>query len=125
VHLVPITFALLDTDTVCTAVDHKPKRTERLQRLENVRRHPDVALLADHYEDDWVRLWWVRARGRARVIDGGGASAEHASVVEALAEKYGQYGDRPPRGPALLIDVTEWRGWAAGTGWRGSAASSR
>ena len=37
IDLVPITFAFVDDDTIVTAVDHKPKRTTRLQRLDNIR----------------------------------------------------------------------------------------
>ena len=30
-----------------------------------------MTILVDHYEEDWGRLWWVRLRGRARVLDEG------------------------------------------------------
>ena len=66
-HLVPITFAL-DGDAIVTAVDHKPKSTTKLRRLENIAANPEVSVLADRYEDDWSRLWWARADGTARVI---------------------------------------------------------
>src|SRR5579884_3748103 len=62
-HLVPITFALLDSHTLVTAVDHKPKRTRALVRLANIEANPRVSALVDHYEADWERLWWVRADG--------------------------------------------------------------
>ena len=38
-----------------------------LARIENVDRDPRVTLLADHYEEDWSRLWWVRVDGEASV----------------------------------------------------------
>ena len=66
IDLVPITFAVVDDDSIVTAVDHKPKRTTRLQRLENIRKNPSVTVLVDHYDDDWSTLWWVRARGTPR-----------------------------------------------------------
>src|SRR5215210_857225 len=69
-HLVPIVFAL-DGNTLYSAVDRKPKRSLRLRRIENARARPDVTILVDHYEEDWSRLWWIRLRGRARVLDGG------------------------------------------------------
>jgi PPOX class probable F420-dependent enzyme len=69
-HLVPIAF-VLDGDTLYSAVDAKPKRSRTLRRIENARERPDVTVLIDHYEDDWKRLWWVRLRGRARVLDDG------------------------------------------------------
>src|SRR4051812_37654808 len=68
-HLVPVVFAL-DADTLYTAVDDvKPKATTRLKRLANIAANPRVALLADHYEDDWSALWWARADGTARLLD--------------------------------------------------------
>src|SRR5687768_15374206 len=86
-HLVPICFAL-EGDTLYSVVDEKPKRSKRLQRLENVRRRPEVTVLVDHYEEDWSRLWWVRLDGTARVLDEG-EEREHALVL--LRTKYEQY----------------------------------
>ena len=106
-HLVPIVFAV-DGDTVYSAVDRKPKRSRTLRRIENARARPDVTILVDHYDDDWSRLWWIRLRGRARVLDGGD-EREHA--LELLRDKYPQYRDQPPDGPVLAVDVTEVREW--------------
>jgi PPOX class probable F420-dependent enzyme len=111
-HLVPITFAL-DGDVIVTAVDHKPKRTTRLRRLANIAANPRVSVLADHYEDDWSRLWWVRADGRARVVERG--TPEHDDAVARLAERYEQYRERPPEGRAIAISVSRWTGWRATT----------
>jgi len=108
-HLVPIVFAL-EGDTLYFAVDRKPKRSTTLRRIENARARPDVTVLVDHYEDDWSRLWWIRLRGRARVLDDG-AEAERA--IELLREKYPQYRDEPPGTPVLAIDVTDVRSWPA------------
>ena len=57
-HLVPVVFAL-DGDTLYTAVDDvKPKAsTTRLRRLRNITENAAVAMLADHYDDDWTALW--------------------------------------------------------------------
>jgi PPOX class probable F420-dependent enzyme len=109
-HLVPIVFALAG-DTLYSAVDAKPKRSRTLRRIENARRRPDVTVLVDHYDDDWTRLWWVRLRGRARVLDGG---EEAARALALLAGKYEQYDDAAPGLPVLAVDVDEWRGWTAG-----------
>jgi PPOX class probable F420-dependent enzyme len=67
-HLVPIVFALRG-DTVYSAVDAKPKRTAELARLTNVAAQPRASVLADHYEEDWSALWWVRGDGRGRVLE--------------------------------------------------------
>jgi PPOX class probable F420-dependent enzyme len=108
-HLVPIVFAL-DGDTLYSAVDRKPKRSQTLRRIENARARPDVTILVDHYDEEWTQLWWIRLRGRARVLDEG-EEREHA--LELLAEKYPQYRDEPPDGPVLAVDVYETRAWSA------------
>lgn len=108
-HIVPITFALIE-DLIVTAVDEKPKRTRRLQRLENVRTNPLVTVLVDHYDEDWSRLWWVRVRGDAEVHEEG---PERDRALEALAAKYAAYREQPPEGPAIAIIAEEWLGWSA------------
>ena len=111
-HVVPVVFAVAcDSDTVYSAVDDKPKRTTRLRRLANVAANPAVALLADHYDEDWDALWWVRADGTGRVLRPG--DDEAASAVALLAARYGAYAARPPAGAVLAVDVTRWSGWAA------------
>jgi PPOX class probable F420-dependent enzyme len=106
-HLVPIVF-VLEGETLYSAVDRKPKRSSTLRRIENARVRPDVTILVDHYEDDWGRLWWIRLRGRARVLDEGD---ERAHALTLLARKYPQYRREPPDGPVLAVDVTEVREW--------------
>ncbi len=108
-HLVPIVF-VLDGDTLYSAVDRKPKRSTTLRRIENARARPDVTVLVDHYDDDWTRLWWIRLRGSARILDAG---EERAHALQLLGEKYPQYRSEPPDGPVLAVDVTEVREWAA------------
>lgn len=110
-HLVPVVFAL-DGDTLYTAVDDvKPKATQRLRRLRNVAGNPGVALLADHYDEDWDALWWVRADGTARVLDPGDPEAGRARTL--LAERYPPYRAAPPPGPVIAVAVERWAGWAA------------
>jgi PPOX class probable F420-dependent enzyme len=108
-HLVPIVFAL-DGDTLYSAVDRKPKRSQTLRRIENARERPDVTILVDHYDEDWTLLWWIRLRGRARVLDGGD---ERERALELLAQKYPQYRDEPPGGAVLAVDIDETRAWSA------------
>ena len=110
-HVVPIVFAL-DGDLLYSAVDHKPKRTQRLRRLANIAANPRVSVLADHYDEDWTRLWWARADGTARVVEPG-AGADHERAVALLVGRYEQYAGRPPSGPAIVIEVLRWSGWGA------------
>jgi len=111
-HLVPLVFAVLreaGADVVWSAVDDKPKSTRALRRLANVEANPAVSLLVDHYEDDWSRLWWVRADGVATVVRVGEPGADAA--LDALAAKYPQYAASRPAGPLLRVEVTRWSGW--------------
>lgn len=108
-HIVPVTFAV-DADVVTFAVDDKPKTTQHLQRLRNIAANPVVSLLADHYTDDWTRLWWVRVDGVAAAVSD---PAEWSRLAGLLAAKYPRYRDHPPAGTVVRIDVTTWRGWAA------------
>ncbi|MGH2529060.1 MAG: TIGR03668 family PPOX class F420-dependent oxidoreductase [Actinomycetota bacterium] len=109
-HLVPVVFAVQGS-TVLLVVDEKPKRTKELQRLANVRAEPRVSLLADHYEDAWGSLWWVRADGRARIVEDG---PERDRAVAILQAKYPQYAASPPTGPAVVVDIASWRWWSFG-----------
>jgi len=110
-HLVPIVFALAG-ETLYSAVDAKPKRSRTLRRIENARERSEVTVLVDRYDEDWSKLWWVRLRGRARVLDGGG---EAEMALALLREKYAQYRNAPPGLPVLAIDLEDWRGWDAGS----------
>jgi PPOX class probable F420-dependent enzyme len=109
-HVVPLVFAVDGDDTILWAVDHKPKRSRELRRLANIAANPLVELVVDGYDEDWTALWWVRAAGTARVVDG--TQAERAKDV--LAAKYPQYRDRPPAGPFVAIAIERLTGWTAG-----------
>jgi PPOX class probable F420-dependent enzyme len=106
IDLVPITFAVLPDRTIVSAVDHKPKRTTRLQRLANIEADPTVTLLVDFYDDDWSKLWWVRIRAKAVVV------ADDGVATEALASKYAQYRNRRPVGPVVRMTPIQVRAWA-------------
>lgn len=107
-HLVPIAFAVVG-DTVYSAVDAKRKRSKALRRLANVRANPAVSLLVDHWdEDDWDRLWWVRADGEGRVL--GPEDPEAIRAVELLQERYPR---QRADGAVLAVDVARWSGWTA------------
>lgn len=108
-HLVPIVFAI-DQDTIYFAVDQKPKRNPDLKRLRNIASNPHVSVLVDHYDDsDWTVLWWARADGTARVVE---TRRDADRVMAMLAERYQQYRDVPPPGPAVAITVERWSGWS-------------
>jgi PPOX class probable F420-dependent enzyme len=108
-HLVPVVFALCD-DVVYTAVDTKPKTTQRLRRLTNIEANPQVSLLVDHYAHDWTQLWWVRVDGVATVHDDG--DALHVGY-QLLRAKYPQYQSVSLNGPVIAVAVQRWASWHA------------
>jgi PPOX class probable F420-dependent enzyme len=108
-HLVPVVFALAGP-TVVIAIDHKPKARRDVRRLANIAANPAVSLLADHYDEDWSTLWWIRADGTARVVDD---PAAMRAPIDALVAKYPQYAAIRPAGPVISVHVGQWRGWAA------------
>lgn len=108
-HVVPITFALVDK-AVVTMVDHKPKTTTDLQRLTNIEANGRATLLVDHYKDEWSELWWVRIEGAANVHRGG---LTWRMGGDALEEKYWQYREKRPVGPAITISIDKLTYWAS------------
>lgn len=108
-HLVPVTFALIEGSLV-TMIDHKPKKTGRLQRLINLEHLPKASLLGDHYAADWDSLWWVRVDGHATLRSEG---ATWDAGRTALADKYPQYRERPPVGTAIIVSIDRVTWWAS------------
>lgn len=90
-HIVPICFAF-DGKNFYTAIDAKPKRAppQRLTRVRNIRRRPKVALLIDHYDDDWTRLWYALIRGEAKLLSAS-ERRQRASALRRLRAKYPPY----------------------------------
>lgn len=106
-HLVAVTFAVTD-DELVHMIDNKPKTTRRLQRLRNVETTPLASLLVDNYDDDWSGLWWVRVDGAARVETEG---MQWGRARAALVEKYTQYRQSPPSGPAIFLSIDRVTHW--------------
>lgn len=122
-HLVPVTFALIEAalpgivptaiaadgvaQLVVFAVDHKPKSTTALRRLDNIAANPRVSFLVDCYDDDWDQLWWVRADATAAIVDG----PDRRRAIAALQAKYPQYQRVVPQGVVVGAAVSNWSGW--------------
>ncbi|MET0144686.1 MAG: TIGR03668 family PPOX class F420-dependent oxidoreductase [Ilumatobacteraceae bacterium] len=107
VRMVPICFAVVD-GWVVSAVDHKPKRTGQLARLDDIADRGQATVLVDHYDEDWTQLWWVRVRGRAEVL---APDAAATAAVDALVAKHEQYRVRRPSGVVYRIALDELRWW--------------
>jgi PPOX class probable F420-dependent enzyme len=114
--LVPVTVSVLpDGDApagaaVVFAVDDKPKRTRALRRLEHLAVEPRAAFLVDEYDEDWTRLWWVRADTVSTVLDE--ADPRREQVLVALVARYPQLTDSG-FGAVVWAAVQRWSGWAA------------
>lgn len=88
-HVVPVCFAIADP-TLYITIDEKPKRQagRPLKRLRNIAENPAVAVVADRYDEDWMRLGWVMLQGKAELLPSGGA--EHARAQALLRRRYRQ-----------------------------------
>ena len=87
--VVPVCF-VYSCDAIYSAVDRKPKRKhpEALRRVVNILENPNACLVVDEYHEDWKRLRYVIAQGKARVLTGG---EEYHWAISQLRRKYPQY----------------------------------
>jgi PPOX class probable F420-dependent enzyme len=108
-HLVPICFALAG-EVLYSAIDDKPKRSARPQRVRDVAARPAVAVLFDHYDDDWSRLGWVQLRGQASLLEAG---AEHEGGLAALRARYPGYRSLTAGRLVIRIEPLTARTWGA------------
>ena len=109
-HVVPICF-VFDGNYFYSPIDEKPKRTapEKLKRVKNIRENAQVALVVDHYDEDWQKLSYVLVSGKARVLLSG---AKHRNAVRLLRRKYRQYRSMAiERRPVICIAPTRLRAW--------------
>jgi PPOX class probable F420-dependent enzyme len=106
-HLIPICFVCNGT-VFYSAIDRKPKRVapNRLARLKNVEKTPQVALLVDHYDEDWAQLWYVLVRGEAELVSN---PVERKRAIQLLRVKYPQYGPDMLQDDAPVLRITPRR----------------
>ena len=115
-HVVPVCYAT-DGHAYYSAIDRKRKRVppERLRRVRNIRANPRVALLIDHYEEDWRGLKYLLVQGRAELLAEG---PERDAARDLLTAKYPQYTVMPLGQAGLMIKITPERviAWSAAAG---------
>lgn len=93
-HVIPVCFVLgpdsIEGYVIYSVLDQKPKRAAliRLRRVRNILANPQVALVVDHYEETWDRLWYILVRGRAELLVEGD---ERIQAIQLLRRKYDQY----------------------------------
>ena len=88
-HMVPVCFAYKQ-GSFYTAIDLKPKAAPpaRLRRVRNISANPRVALLIDHYEEEWGNLSYLLVRATASVVKD---EEERTRAARTLRAKYEQY----------------------------------
>lgn len=87
-HVIPFCYAI-DGDSIVFVVDEKPKTAGRtLARLRNIAENPQVAIVADVWDEDWSRLEYVLVHGEAAIDEDQSA---FESAIAALRERYPQY----------------------------------
>lgn len=101
-YLVPVVFAW-DGRKIYIAIDSKKKSVpaERLKRVRNILGNPNVALIVDHYSEQWEELEYILVHGLARLLKQGKA---HQKALEMLKAKYTQY-QYMPLEKALVICI--------------------
>jgi PPOX class probable F420-dependent enzyme len=113
-HAVPLCF-FFDDGRFYFVIDEKPKarRGTALKRMRNIAENPRVALIVDHYEEDWQQLAYVMVMGGAHVVDD---RDEYMAALRGLREKYAQYRDMAlsrDRNPIVRIEAERAHAWGA------------
>ena len=121
-HVIPVCF-VLDRQTVgCpiySVLDQKPKRTAltRLRRVRNLLDNPQAALVVDHYEPDWHRLWYILLTGKAELLTAEAPQQvqdERVQAIHLLREKYPQYREMAiDANPVIRLTPERVAAWAA------------
>ena len=109
-HVIPVCYAVTEHAAYIT-IDAKPKTGDftRMKRLRNIATNPKVALVVDHYDEDWSRLGWVLLRGSAEILAVG---PEHDSAQARLRGRYRQYQAMALEAlPVIAIRVSRVTAW--------------
>ena len=141
-HVIPVCFALAVREggaAIYIALDQKPKQAAltRLRRVRNILENPRVALVVDHYDGDWTKLWYILVTGTAELlegrdpeqgegeifepagtadpepVEGRNADGERPQAIRLLREKYPQYRDMDiDDNPVIRITPTGAVAWS-------------
>ena len=112
-YAVPVCYAY-SAGSIYIALDEKPKDVSptRLKRVRNILENPNVALIADRYDEDWSLLAYVMARGRAELLEPG--TDEQTAAVRLLRGKYHQYEQmKIEQNPVIAIRPERIASWGA------------
>jgi PPOX class probable F420-dependent enzyme len=111
-HNVPLCY-WFDGEHIYFAIDAKPKRKSGLglKRMRNIAENPRVALVIDHYEEDWSQLAYVLISGHARVVED---PQEYLAALRHLRDKYLLYRNMtftPEANPIVKIEPESVHAW--------------
>jgi PPOX class probable F420-dependent enzyme len=112
-HNIPLCFWFDGGTRFYFVIDEKPKRLTRggLKRMRNMAENPHVALVVDHYEEDWSKLAYVLIHGSARTLDD---RDQYLLALQKLRDKYPQYRAMaldPERNAMVVIEATRIHRW--------------
>ena len=111
-HVIPICFAF-DGKALYSPIDEKPKKISplKLKRIKNIRENPCVAVVIDHYDENWKKLAYVLITGRATILLAG---QKHKKAALLLRRKYPQYRRMAiDQRPMIRIVPNYFRSWGA------------
>jgi PPOX class probable F420-dependent enzyme len=113
-HNVPLCY-WFDGEHIYFAIDEKPKRQTglALKRMRNIAENPRVAVVIDHYEEDWSQLAYVLIRGHAHVVED---PEEYLVALRHLRDKYLLYRGMsmtPEKNPIVKIEPESVHTWGA------------
>ena len=112
-HNISICFWFDEVAYFYFVIDEKPKRLTGtgLKRLRNIAENPRVALIIDHYEEEWSYLAYVLIHGQAYVVED---PNEYMLALRNLRDKYPQYRTMVlsfERNPIVRIELERAHAW--------------
>ena len=112
-HNVPLCFWYDEAAHFYFVIDEKPKRATGagLKRMRNLAENPRIALIVDHYEEDWSYLAYVMVHGAGHIVDD---PNEYMLALRNLRDKYPQYRTMTlsfEKNPMVRIDAGRVHVW--------------
>src|ERR1700730_8726138 len=112
-HTIPICFWFDGEIHFYFVIDEKPKRLPGtgLKRMRNLAENPQVALIVDHYEEEWSYLAYVLVHGTGHIVVD---PNEYMLALRNLRDKYPQYRTMAlgfDKNPMVRIDTERLHVW--------------
>ncbi len=112
-HNVPLCFWYDNAAHFYFIIDEKPKRLTGMgiKRMRNLAENPQVALIVDHYEEEWSYLAYVLVHGAGHLVD---EANEYMHALRNLRDKYPQYRTMAlgfDKNPMVRIDAQRLHVW--------------